>query len=87
MATAVAAKTPQGLSGLASAGSGWLKWLLPVALGLLLRIIPVPGGLTPSAWQSLLDPAQSWAGGQGLILFRNVPHAAVYTSVTSGYCD
>jgi len=45
MATAVAAKTPQGLSGLASAGSGWLKWLLPVALELLLRIIPVPDGV------------------------------------------
>ena len=31
-------------------GGGWLKWLVPLALGLVLRIIPTPGGLTPNAW-------------------------------------
>jgi L-tartrate/succinate antiporter len=28
----------------------WLKWVLPLALGLGLRIIPVPSGLTANAW-------------------------------------
>jgi len=31
-------------------GYGWLRWVVPIALGLGLRIIPVPGGLTPNAW-------------------------------------
>ena len=33
-----------------AAGYGWLKWLLPLAVGFGLRIIPVPSGLTPNAW-------------------------------------
>ncbi len=35
---------------LPSAGYGWVKWVVPLALGLGLRIIPVPSGLTPNAW-------------------------------------
>jgi len=33
-----------------AAGHGWLRWVVPIALGLALRIIPVPGGLTANAW-------------------------------------
>lgn len=73
MATALAAKSPRGPSGLASAGSEWLKWLLPLALGLLLRIIPTPGGLTPSAWHFFALFAAVIAG----LITEPVPGAAV----------
>jgi len=29
---------------------GWVKWAMPLALGLGLRMIPAPSGLTPNAW-------------------------------------
>ena len=35
----------------APAGRGaLLKWLVPVALALVLRLIPTPAGLSPAAW-------------------------------------
>lgn len=53
MATASAVTevtTPKRPPVLPSAGYGWVKWVVPLALGLGLRIIPVPNGLTPNAW-------------------------------------
>ncbi len=53
MATAPAVTevtTPKRPPLVPTAEYGWVKWVVPLALGLGLRIIPVPNGLTPNAW-------------------------------------
>ena len=53
MATASAVTevtTPKRPPLIPTAGYGWVKWVVPLALGLGLRIIPGPSGLTPKAW-------------------------------------